>query len=254
MGNDGRVAVVSGGGRGIGRSVALRLAAQGRRVAVTDVLEAEANETAQLITAGGGEARAYRVDVTDSDAVARGHLAIIDELGPVDIMANVAGWDEFYPFVETAEPFWDKVIEINYKGVLRWTHAVLPGMLERRWGRIVNTGSDAARVGSSLEAVYAGAKGAIISFTKTIAREAAGAGVTANVVCPGPTDTALLRSAAESQGDNAEKFLGALTRAIPMRRVAEPEEVAGAIAYFCSDDASFTTGQTLSVSGGLTMA
>jgi 2-hydroxycyclohexanecarboxyl-CoA dehydrogenase len=250
----GRVAVVSGGGRGIGRAIAVALAQQGRRVAVCDILQAEAEETAQHIGDSGAEARAYRVDVTDSDSVAAGHLAIVDELGPVEIMVNCAGWDEFYPFLQTEEPFWDRVIDINYKGVLRWTHRVLPAMVEARWGRLLNIASDAGRVGSSLEAVYSGAKGGVIAFTKTIARESARAGVTANVVCPGPTDTDLLRSAAASQGDNADKFLGALSRAIPMRRIGQPPEIAAAVAFFCSEDAGFVTGQTLSVSGGLTMA
>ena len=250
----GRVAVVSGGGRGIGRAIAEALGAQGRRVAVCDILESEAAETVGLVEKAGGEARPYRVDVTDSDSVATGHLAISDELGPAEILVNCAGWDEFYPFLDTDEPFWDRIIEINYKGVLRWTHRVLPGMLEARWGRILNIASDAGRVGSSLEAVYSGAKGGVIAFTKTIAREAARAGVTANVVCPGPTDTDLLRSAAASQGDNAEKFLGALSRAVPMRRIGQPAEVAAAVAFFCSEDAGFVTGQTLSVSGGLVMS
>ncbi len=249
-----RVAVVSGAGRGIGRAIALHLAAQGRRVAVCDVLEAEAAETTGLIETAGGDARPYVVDVTDSDAVATGHLAVLDQMGPVEVLVNCAGWDLFMPFVESDEPFWDRVIDINYKGVLRWTHAVLPGMLERRYGRVVNIASDAARVGSSLESVYSGAKGAVISFTKTIARESARAGVTANVVCPGPTDTDLLRSAAASRGEDAEKFLGALTRAVPMRRIGHPDEVAGAVAFFCSEGAGYITGQTLSVSGGLTMA
>ena len=250
----GRIAVVSGGGRGIGRAIALALGAQGRRVAVCDILEAEAGETAGLIGGAGGAARGYRVDVTDSDSVAAGHLAIVDEMGPVEIMVNCAGWDEFYPFVQTDEDFWDRVIDLNYKGVLRWTHRILPAMIEARWGRILNIASDAGRVGSSLEAVYSGAKGGVIAFTKTIAREAARAGVTANVVCPGPTDTDLLRSAAASQGDNAEKFLGALSRAVPMRRIGQPAEVAAAVAFFCSEEAGFVTGQTLSVSGGLVMS
>jgi 2-hydroxycyclohexanecarboxyl-CoA dehydrogenase len=253
-GTSGRVAVVSGAGRGIGRAIALALAAQGRRVAVCDVLEAEAAETVAAVGAAGGEARPYVVDVTSSDAVQSGYLAVVDELGPVEVLVNCAGWDRFMPFVETDEPFWDRVIEVNYKGVLRWCHAVLPSMLEARFGRVVNIASDAARVGSSLESVYAGAKGAVVSFTKTIAREAARSGVTANVVCPGPTDTTLLRDAASSRGEDADKFLGALTRAIPMRRIGQPEEIAAAVAYFCSEEAGFVTGQTLSVSGGLTMA
>jgi 2-hydroxycyclohexanecarboxyl-CoA dehydrogenase len=249
-----RVAVISGGGRGIGRAIAQAVAAQGRRVAVCDIRRPEAEETVGLIAGAGGEARAFEVDVTNSDSVAAGHLAVVDEMGPVGIMVNCAGWDEFRPFVDTEESFWDRVIEINYKGVLRWCRAVLPGMQEARWGRIVNIASDAARVGSSLEAVYAGAKGGVVAFTKTIAREAAKSSVTANVVCPGPTDTNLLQEAAASQGDKADKFLGALSRAIPMGRIGQPAEIASAVAYFCSDDAGFVTGQTLSVSGGLTMA
>jgi len=247
----GRVAVVSGGGRGIGRAIAEALGAQGRRVAVCDILESEAAETVGLVEKAGGEARAYRVDVTDSDSVATGQLAITDELGPAEILVNCAGWDEFYPFLDTDEPFWDRIIEINYKGVLRWTHRVLPGMVEARWGRILNIASDAGRVGSSLEAVYSGAKGGVIAFTKTIAREVARSGVSANTVCPGPTRTPMLDGMAERGG---ARLVEALTRAVPMRRLGEPEDVAAAVTFFASDDASFVTGQTLSVSGGLTMA
>jgi 2-hydroxycyclohexanecarboxyl-CoA dehydrogenase len=249
-----RVALVTGGGRGIGRQICLSLAAQGRKVAVVDLRTAEAGETVDAVGAAGGTARAYTVDVTDSDGVIQTVHAITEDLGPVEVLVNCAGWDEFYPFVDTDEGFWDRVIDINYKGQLRTTHAVLPGMMERRWGRIVNIASDAGRVGSSLEAVYAGAKGGVIAFTKTIAREAARTGVTANVVCPGPTDTDLIREAAASRGDDADKFVGALQRAIPMRRLARPEEIAAGVAFFASEEASFVTGQTLSISGGLTMA
>jgi 2-hydroxycyclohexanecarboxyl-CoA dehydrogenase len=249
-----RVALVTGGGRGIGRQICLSLAAQGRKVAVVDLRATEAGETVDAVGAAGGTARAYTVDVTDSDGVIQTVHAITEDLGPVEVLVNCAGWDEFYPFVDTDEGFWDRVIDINYKGQLRTTHAVLPGMMERRWGRIVNIASDAGRVGSSLEAVYAGAKGGVIAFTKTIAREAARSGVTANVVCPGPTDTDLIREAAASRGDDADKFVGALQRAIPMRRLAQPEEIAAGVAFFASEEASFVTGQTLSISGGLTMA
>lgn len=258
-----RVALVTGGGRGIGREICLALGRQGRKVAVCDMRGPEAAETADMVSAAAGAgasagsgtmAKAYTVDVTDSDAVVQTVHAITDELGPVDILVNCAGWDEFYPFVNTDEAFWDRVIDINYKGQLRTTHAVLPGMIERRWGRIVNISSDAGRVGSSLEAVYAGAKGGVIAFTKTIAREAARAGVTANVVCPGPTDTDLIREAAASRGDKADSFVGALQRAIPMGRLAQPAEIAAGVAFFTSDEAGFVTGQTLSISGGLTMA
>jgi len=248
-----RVAVVTGGGRGIGREICLALAADGRRVAVADIRSTEADLTVEAIGAQGGEAIAVAMDVTDSDSVLQGLLQVVDELGPVEILVNSAGWDEFKPFVETDEAFWDKIIEVNYKGALRTTHACLPAMTEAGFGRIVNIGSDAGRVGSSLEAVYSGAKGAIIAFTKTIAREAARSGVTANTVCPGPTATPLLDEIIDASS-NGDKVIGAMARAVPMKRVGRPEEVASAVAYFASDAAGFITGQTLSVSGGLTMA
>jgi 2-hydroxycyclohexanecarboxyl-CoA dehydrogenase len=174
------------------------------------------------------------------------------ELGPIEVLVNNAGWDELHPFLETAEPFWDRVIDINFKGCLRMTRAVLPGMVERQFGRIVNIGSDAGRVGSSMESVYSGAKGGVIAFTKTIAREVARSGVTANTVCPGPTRTAMLEQMAE-RGAGA-RLVESLERTVPMRRLGEPEDVAGAVAYLAGERAEFVTGQTLSVSGGLTMA
>jgi len=174
-------------------------------------------------------------------------------LGPVEVLVNCAGWDEFRPFLDTEEEFWRTVISINLEGVLRTTQALLGGMIERGWGRIVNVSSDAARVGSSQEAVYAGAKAGVVAFTKTVAREAAAAGVTANVVCPGPTETGMLTEMAAGTPD-AERLLASLTRAVPMRRLGRPEDVAAAIAFFAGDEAGYITGQTLSVSGGLTMA
>ncbi len=193
------------------------------------------------------------MDITSSDSVADGRLQIVDELGPISILVNCAGWDDLMPFLDTDEDFWDRVIDINFKGMLRTSHACLPAMVEGGWGRIINISSDAARVGSSLEAVYSGAKGGVISFTKTIAREMARKGVTANVVCPGPTDTPLLGAIVDAS-DNGEKVIGAMARAVPMKRVGQPSEVASAVVYFASEDAGFVTGQTLSVSGGLTMA
>jgi 2-hydroxycyclohexanecarboxyl-CoA dehydrogenase len=181
---DGRVALVTGGARGIGRGIALRLAADGFAVAIgdlnTDGAEAVASEA-------GGRAMGVHLDVTSADATTAAVAAVTDQLGPIEVLVNNAGWDEMRRFVDTDEEQWDKVIAINYKVVLRTTHAILPGMIERGFGRIVNIGSDAGRVGSSMESVYAGCKGAVIAFTKTIAREAARQGVTANVVCPGPT-------------------------------------------------------------------
>jgi 2-hydroxycyclohexanecarboxyl-CoA dehydrogenase len=247
----GRVAFVSGAGRGIGRAIALRLAAHGDEVAIGDIRTGDAAETVTAIEETGGRAVAVELDVTDSASVASAVEQTLDLLGPVEILVNNAGWDEMRPFLETEEPFWDRVIEVNFKGCLRLTRATLPGMVERNWGRIVNIGSDAGRVGSSLESVYSGAKGAVIAFTKTVAREVARSGVTANVVCPGPTDTPMLAEVATGQG---EKIIEAMTRAVPMKRLGAPEDVANAVAFLSSDEASFITGQTLSVSGGLTMA
>lgn len=249
----GRVALVTGGGSGIGRAICLALAAAGRQVAVADLDRSGADETTQLVSDAGGRAVSVEMDVTSADSVQTGCLAAIDQLGPVEILVNCAGWDVLMPFLDTDELFWDRVIEINYKGVLRTVHACLPSMIDGGWGRIVNIGSDAARVGSSLEAVYSGAKGGVISFTKTLARETARNGVTANVVCPGPTDTPLLAGIVEAS-DDGERVIGAMARAVPMKRVGQPLEIASAVAYLTSEEASFVTGQTLSVSGGLTMA
>lgn len=248
-----RVALVTGGGSGIGREICVGLAAAGRKVAVADLNLDGALETASLISATGGTAIAVHMDVADSDAVQGGILQVLDEFGPPEILVNCAGWDELMPFLSTDEDFWDRVIEINYKGVLRTVHACLPSMTENGWGRIVNIASDAGRVGSSFEAVYSGAKGGVIGFTKTIAREAARSGVTANVVCPGPTDTPLLDGIVAAS-DDGDKIIGAMARAVPMKRVGTPIEVASAVLYFCSEEAAFVTGQTLSVSGGLTMS
>ncbi len=245
-----RVALVTGGASGIGQAIAVELARSGCRVAVADLNFAGANETAGSI---GPNAVAVPLDVTHSTSVNDAVSSVNEGLGPVEILVNCAGWDELKPFLETDEEFWDRVIEINYKGMLRTVHACLPAMLEAGWGRIINIGSDAARVGSSLEAVYAGAKGGVISFTKTIARETAKRGVTANVVCPGPTDTPLLDGIVAAS-DNGQKVIDAMARAVPMKRIGQPSEVAAAVAYFASEEAGFTTGQTLSVSGGLTMA
>ena len=244
---------MTGGARGIGRAISLALAADGRAVAVGDLLDDEAQSVAGEVVAAGGEAIAVSVDVTDGAAVRAAVARVEGELGAVDIIVNNAGWDELKPFVDTGEAFWEQVIDVNYKGCLRLCQTALPGMAERGWGRVVNIGSDAARVGSSLESVYSGAKGAIIAFTKTIAREFARSGVTANTVCPGPTDTPMLAGIVEAAED-AEKVIKAMTRAVPMKRVGRPEEVAAAVRFFASEDAGFVTGQTLSVSGGLTMA
>ena len=247
-----RAAIVTGAGRGIGRAIALELAREGP-VAVADLLAPQARAVADEITEAGGRAAAVELDVTDPASVAEGVRAATDALGPLQILVNNAGWDELRAFTDTDEAFWERVLDVNFKGALRMTHALLGVMVADGFGRIVSIGSDAGRVGSSLESVYAGAKGGLIAFTKTIARETARSGVTANTVCPGPTDTPMLAGIAAAGGD-AERVIGAMTRAVPMRRLARPEEVAAAVAFFASEQAGFITGQPLSVSGGLTMA
>ena len=248
----GRVALVTGGARGIGRAIVEAFAADGFAIAVADLRAEEAEDAASTIVAAGGKAVGVELDVTSSESVVAGLERAREALGPVDVLVNNAGWDDLKPFLQTDEMFWDRVLEVNFKGALRLTHGVLPSMLEREWGRIINIGSDAGRVGSSLESVYSGAKGGLIAFTKTIAREVARKGVTANAVCPGPTDTPFLREVVAKQGD-ADKVIGAMVSGVPMKRLALPHEIAAAVRFFASDDAGYVTGQTLSVSGGLTM-
>ena len=241
----GRVALVTGGARGIGAAIARGLADDGLPVVIADIRTEQAQANAQRINAAGGNALALEVDVRSPDSVAAGVERALQTYGQIDVLVNVAGWDELKPFVDSDEEFWQEVLEVNFKGGLRFTRALLPAMIERRWGRIVNISSDAGRV--------AGAKGAIISFTKTVARETARLGVTANIVCPGPTDTEMLRDVAQAHPD-ADKVLERLARAVPMKRLGQPEDVAHAVRFFASEQAGYITGQTLSVSGGLTMA
>jgi len=249
-----RVAFVTGGAQGIGQGICQTLGDKGFRVAIADLNAEAAQQTANSITDAGGTAIAVRADVTDTASVQAAVKTVAGELGPIEIVVNNAGWDDFMKFVDTDEDFWDRILDINFKGALRVVRAVVPGMIERDWGRVINIGSDAGRVGSSLEAVYSGAKGGIIAFTKTLAREVATNGITANTVCPGPTDTPALRTFADNAGQDAEKVLSGMTRSVPMRRLAQPSDIATAVAFFASDEAGYITGQTLSVSGGLTMA
>jgi 2-hydroxycyclohexanecarboxyl-CoA dehydrogenase len=249
-----RVAMVTGGAQGIGKGIATALGEHGFKVAIADMNPDTAAQTAKEITAAGGTAIAVDINVTDTESVRAAVERIESELGPVEIVVNNAGWDDFMLFVKTNEEFWDKILDINFKGALRVIQTVVPGMMERGFGRVINVGSDAGRVGSSLEAVYSGAKGGIIAFTKTLAREVATKGVTANVVCPGPTDTPALRAFADGAGDDADKVISGMTKAVPMKRLGTPEDIGPAVAFFASDGAGFVTGQTLSVSGGLTMA
>ena len=243
----GKVVVVTGAGRGMGQATAERLAAEGARVAVTDVDKDAALATAAALDGAAG----FRLDITDAAEVTTRIDEITAALGPIDALVNNAGWDRLAPFLETDEDLWERIIDINLRGPIRITKAVLPQMVERRSGRIVNISSDAGRVGSTGEAVYSACKAGIIGFGKTVAREMARYGITVNAICPGPTATPLLESMV---GEGNDKLIDSLKRGIPMRRLGLPEDIAGAVAFVVSDDAGFITGQTLSVSGGLTMA
>ncbi|ATA56764.1 2-hydroxycyclohexanecarboxyl-CoA dehydrogenase [Variovorax boronicumulans] len=247
-----KTVIVTGGGGGIGGATSRRFAQDGARVAVFDMNLEAAEAVAAQIRADGGQAQAFRCDITDRPGVDAAVAAVVARFGPVDVLVNNAGWDVFKPFTKTEPAQWDKLIAINLTGALHMHHAVLPGMAARKAGRIVNIASDAARVGSSGEAVYAACKGGLVAFSKTIAREHARHGITVNVVCPGPTDTALFAEYKEGAG-NPEKLMEAFTRSIPLGRIGQPNDLPGAILFFASDDAAFVTGQVLSVSGGLTM-
>ena len=248
-----KTVIVTGGGGGIGGATCRRFGEAGSRVAVFDINLESAAKTAADITQAGGVAQAFRCDITDHEGVKAAVAAAEAALGPISILVNNAGWDVFRLFKDTTPADWQKLIAINLTGALNMHHAVLPGMLERRHGRIVNIASDAARVGSSGEAVYAACKAGLVGFSKTIAREHARHGISVNVVCPGATNTALFDDYKKGAG-NPEKLEEAFRRATPMGRIGEPEDLPGAILFFASDDAAYVTGQVLSVSGGLTMA
>ena len=243
----GRVAVVTGGSSGIGRAIASRLAADGFTVAILARNLARARDVASAL---GGTA--VECDVTDYASVSAARAA----LDGADVLVNNAGFDEFQPFLETDPADWQRLLAVNLLGVLNCTHVFAPAIRERcaasGYGRIVNIASDASRVGSTGEAVYSAAKGGVVAFSKSLARELSRAGVTVNVVSPGPTDTPMLDAIRAT--DFGGKVVDRIVAASPRRRLALPDEIAGAVAYFVSDDATFVTGQILSVSGGLTMA
>ena len=247
-----RTVIVTGGGGGIGGATCRRFGREGARVAVFDLNYEAARKVAADIQQAGGKAEAFECDITRRSSVDAAVAAAEAKLGPIDVLVNNAGWDVFRPFTKTEPAQWDKLIAINLTGALHMHQAVLPGMSTRKAGRIVNIASDAARVGSSGEAVYAACKGGLVAFSKTIAREHARHGITVNVVCPGPTDTALFADYKEGAG-SPEKLEEAFRRSIPLGRIGQPDDLPGAILFFASDDAAYVTGQVLSVSGGLTM-
>jgi 2-hydroxycyclohexanecarboxyl-CoA dehydrogenase len=248
----GKTALVTGAGRGIGRAIALALAREGCQVGIADILPASAEAVADEVTRLGVKGFTLPVDLTRRAEVERMAGKALAQFGQLDILVNNAGWDRMGLFLETDEDTWDRIIAVNLKAVLYVCKAVLPHMVARAAGKVINIASDAGRVGSSGEAVYSGTKGAVIAFSKALAREMARHRITVNVVCPGLTETPLLQSLRD-QSPTTQKILDAVTRATPLGRVATPEEIAGAVVFLASPDANFVTGQTLSVSGGLTM-
>jgi 2-hydroxycyclohexanecarboxyl-CoA dehydrogenase len=248
----GKTALVAGGGGGIGRAVALALARAGAKTAIADIARDNALRVSAEVQALGRDALACAVDLTRKADVDRMVHEVVARFGGIDILVNCQGWDRLEPFVESDEETWDRLLAINFKSVLCTSRAILPQMIARGGGKIVNISSDAGRVGSSWEAVYAGAKGAVIAFSKTIAREVARYKINVNVVCPGLTETPLLQ-AVRSQSEQTARIIEAVTKATPFRRPARPEEIAEAVLFFTTPAAEFITGQTLSVSGGLTM-
>lgn len=247
-----KVVVITGGGGGIGSATCLRFAEAGARVVVCDINLAAAQAVVDRIKAAGGDALAVAIDLTDFAATGAAVAQIEADFGPIDVLVNNVGWDLFVPFLKSQPDFWSKLIDINLRAVLNITHPVLARMAERKRGRVVSIASDAARVGSSGEAVYAACKAGVIAFSKTLAREHARHGITFNVVCPGVTATDMLENFMDASG-NKEKLRDAFTKAVPMGRMGQPDDLPGAILFFSSDDAAFITGQVISVSGGLTM-
>ena len=245
----GKVTIVTGAARGIGKAIAEGLAKEGATVVVADLLEDLAKETAQEIKSHGGQAIPVKMDISNSKDVKAAVEQVLKQCGKIDVLVNNAGWDKIEPFVQSTEDTWDKVIAINLKGPVIVTRAVLDNMIQNKYGRIVNIASDAGRVGSSGEAVYSACKGGIIAFSKTLAREVVRYNIAVNCVAPGPTMTPLV----EHNMKENPKLVEALKGAIPMKRLAQPEEIAAAAIFLASDDASYITGQVLSVSGGLTM-
>jgi 2-hydroxycyclohexanecarboxyl-CoA dehydrogenase len=242
--------MVTGAASGLGRGIARALATAGARVAILDVNEAGARETAEAIRGAGGEALPLRVDVTARREIEAAVDEVVRRWTAIHVLVNNAGWDRPMPFLETDEPFWDRILALNLKAHFHMAQVVLPHMIRQGGGKVVAIASDAGRVGSTGEAVYSAAKGGVIAFTKTLAREMARHRINVNCVCPGPSETPLFTTEFTA---TRPALADALRKAIPWGRLGAPEDVAGAVVFLASDEAEFITGQTLSVSGGLTM-
>jgi 2-hydroxycyclohexanecarboxyl-CoA dehydrogenase len=246
----GRTVLVTGAAGGIGAAIVRAFAETGANVVIADLNSAAAQAVADGLPSTKGTLLPITLDVASATSVRAGLDQVEARLGGVDILINNAGIDVIEPFIESTESTWRRIVEVNYLGTVITTRAVLDGMIERSYGRIINISSDAGRVGSSGEVVYSGTKGAVISFGKALAREVATKGITVNAVCPGPTDTALLKQVA----DRSAGMMSAIARAVPMKRIGTPDDIAPAVVFFASDGAAYITGQTLSVSGGLSMS
>jgi len=243
---EGRVALVTGGGGGIGAATCRRLAAEGAAVAVTDVNMEAARGVAQEV-----DGAAFELDVRSTASISAAVAGAESEVGPIDVLVNNAGYDEFGFFTRSEEEMWDRVLAVNLRGVIATTHSVLPGMQDRRGGSIVNVASEAGRVGSQGSVIYSAAKAGVIGFTKAVALESARYGVRSNAVAPGPIETPLLMAAPQLLGDLGERLVQGMVGGTAMKRIGQPDEVAAAIAFLACDDASYVTGQSLGVSGGL---
>lgn len=245
-----KVAFVTGAGRGMGREIARTLASKGFNIVVTDVNMENANETVSLIKEAGNEAVPVYCDVTTLESVQEAVATALTHFNTIDVLVNNAGWDKVEPFLQSEPKTWKTIIDINLMGQIHTCKEILPVMIEKGYGKVINISSDSARVGSSGEAVYSAAKGGVVALTKTLAREMARHQINVNCVAPGPADTPLFQEI----GAGNSKLVAALEKAIPFRRLAQPSDIANTIAFLASEEADYITGQTLSVNGGLTMA